>query len=201
MEKRMQDLVIQKLDGARRMLAEAKTLQETKKVLDMAAAAEIYAKRQHLGEEAIAYAHDIKLEALRLLGAMLKATPRATGAEHGGKKGIDGSRKEPSNKTPTLAELGLDKKTSMLARRVAALSPEKFKDVQASVVTLAKMSQPLRGTTGTGENEWYTPEEYLNAARSVLGPFELDPASSAQANRTVRAARFYSQQEDGLSLP
>jgi len=193
------DLVIKKLDAAKQLLAEAKTIQDAKKIVDMAQAAEIYAKRQRLGEDAIGYAHDIKLEALRLLGTMLQATKRAKPAV--GSKIIGSKRVPMKDPTPTLADLGLDKKTSMLARRVANLSPEKFKDVQASVVTLAKMTQPPKGTLGTGDNEWYTPTEYLDAARIVLKTIDLDPASSEQANRTVQATRFYSQQENGLLHP
>ena len=191
------DLVIKKLDAAKQLLAEAKTIQDAKKIVDMAQAAEIYAKRQRLGEDAIGYAHDIKLEALRLLGTMLDATERAKG----GRPYKNKSTPPKSEGVETIKELGLDYKTSMLARRVANLSPEKFKDVQASVVTLAKMTQPPKGTLGTGDNEWYTPTEYLDAARIVLKTIDLDPASSEQANRTVQATRFYSQQENGLLHP
>ena len=77
----MNDLVILKLDSAKRALVEAKTIQETKKILDISRAAEIYAKRQKLGEDAISYATSIKVEALRQLGMMLKETERADGGD------------------------------------------------------------------------------------------------------------------------
>lgn len=49
--------------------------------------------------------------------------------------------------------------------------------------------------------EHYTPGEFVEAARHVLGAIDLDPASCARANATVRAARFYSAKDDGLAQP
>ena len=54
-------------------------------------------------------------------------------------------------------------------------------------------------TRYTGEYEWNTPPEILDAARQVLGGFDLDPASNAVAQRTVRARRYYTQEDDGLA--
>lgn len=50
----------------------------------------------------------------------------------------------------------------------------------------------------SGNNEWYTPSQFIEAARAVLGSVDLDPASSETANRTVRASTFYNAQDDGL---
>src|SRR6266849_1217818 len=41
--------------------------------------------------------------------------------------------------------------------------------------------------------EWYTPKKFIDAARKVLGEIELDPASSQQANRIVKATTFYDE--------
>jgi len=47
--------------------------------------------------------------------------------------------------------------------------------------------------------EWYTPPEFVKAARQVLGPIELDPASCEIANQVIRAERYYTLEDDGLS--
>lgn len=43
----------------------------------------------------------------------------------------------------------------------------------------------------SGNQELYTPQPILAAARSVLGEIDLDPASSPRANRYVQAKRYW----------
>lgn len=53
-------------------------------------------------------------------------------------------------------------------------------------------------TAYTGNYEWYTPAEYVEHARRTLGVIDLDPASSPLAQETVKAARYFSADNDGL---
>src|SRR5262245_35602164 len=56
----------------------------------------------------------------------------------------------------------------------------------------------IRGTEGTGEFERYTPAFYIEKAREVLGDIDLDPATSEAAQKTVRAARYFTVADNGL---
>lgn len=50
-------------------------------------------------------------------------------------------------------------------------------------------------------HEWYTPAEYIEAARLVMGGIDLDPASCEVAQATVQAEWFFSKEQDGLAQP
>jgi phage N-6-adenine-methyltransferase len=47
-------------------------------------------------------------------------------------------------------------------------------------------------------NIWYTPPCYIESARLVLGQIDLDPASSPEANETILAETFFTEETDGL---
>jgi N6-adenosine-specific RNA methylase IME4 len=144
------DLILTKVDWARRLLAQAKDATDAKRVMDMAHAAEIYAKRQKLSDEVIGYAHEIKIEAQRLLGEFLEQQPKNTGtrSQLKGRDSSGGSQVEPpENTTPTLASAGLTKKESSQAQFVAKIateSPEDFEAIKEGKKTVTQVKRTLK---------------------------------------------------------
>jgi hypothetical protein len=47
-------------------------------------------------------------------------------------------------------------------------------------------------------NEWYTPGQYVEAARTLMGSIDIDPASNALANETIQATTYYDIETNGL---
>jgi phage N-6-adenine-methyltransferase len=54
-------------------------------------------------------------------------------------------------------------------------------------------------TRNTGDNEWYTPRQYIEAVREVLGTIDLDPASCEFAQCRIKGTTFYASEDDGLA--
>jgi phage N-6-adenine-methyltransferase len=98
-----------------------------------------------------------------------------------------------------VAQTGVTKQqVSRWRKRLA--DEEAYREIlrETAYAAMWALRSDVRGTTGTGENEWYTPAEYLAAAREVLGDIDLDPATSEAAQRIVKAKEFFTKDDDGL---
>jgi hypothetical protein len=53
----------------------------------------------------------------------------------------------------------------------------------------------------SGNNEWFTPPEYIESARTVMGAIDCDPASNDFAQNVVQATRYFTVENNGLIQP
>ena len=55
-------------------------------------------------------------------------------------------------------------------------------------------------SNNSGENEWYTPAEIIEASRRTMINIDLDPASSDKANQTVKASKYFTIEDDDRGI-
>lgn len=113
------------------------------------------------------------------------------------------SEQKPINTRREVAKIaGVAENTIQRVEKIEQEAPPEIKQkLQAGDLTINEAYRAIKKphiSYNSGENEWYTPKEYIEAAREVMGSIDLDPASSDIANKTVRAAAYYDIQTDGL---
>ncbi len=124
----MSDLALVQLDRAQHALAECKTAIEAKGIADAAEAARVYLERTNASVETVNRATEIRLLAERQMGEFLARMPKATGTKGQlvARGVIGGADEEPPINAPTLAEIGITKKQSATAQKLAAVPAEEF---------------------------------------------------------------------------
>ena len=97
----------------------------------------------------------------------------------------------------------------------ATAAPEVLEAVRADEISVSRAAEIAklpaneqveavripRVTLNTGNFEWYTPSDIIEAAREVMGSIDTDPASCEFANRTVKAGQYFTKEQDGLTQP
>jgi len=187
--------------AARRELELCATLKDTKIALDKTAALAFYAK-QNNDNEMEKWVAEIKLRARRKIGEYSSklenaqgkgkdtdASPLPTAGKKSEQLKAAGVSTSVANRCEKLAEIPKDKFEAVIAKTD---KPITYKDVEKSVMGDGTLH------SSSGENDWYTPSEYIESARFVMGSIDTDPASSEFAQRTVGAARYYTEETDGL---
>lgn len=82
-----------------------------------------------------------------------------------------------------------------------------FADAESLASRLAESAEPVprkdlvrpHVAHNSGDQEWYTPADIIERARRLMGGIDLDPASSAVANDTVKAEMYFTAADDGLT--
>jgi len=106
--------------------------------------------------------------------------------------------KEHYRKQVEAREKAQQQEAAALQRQIQA--NKKFKEAEKKLKNPNREEEKnVHVSNNSGENEWYTPEIYIKAARNVMGGIDLDPATSEVANRIVKASTYFTAQDDGLT--
>jgi len=83
------------------------------------------------------------------------------------------------------------------ALKLARLEPEKQKEIMKNITTT---KQAMNATVYSHNSlEYYTPQEYIEVAREVMGSIDTDPATCEAPQKWIKAKTFYTEIDDGLS--
>jgi phage N-6-adenine-methyltransferase len=197
-------LAFSSLERACILLAEARTFDEVRDLRDQADAMRVYAKRRDAASTAHADAYEIVQRANRRLGELLREIPKSPGGRTDRPTRV--RRGEPF-KGGMLAELGIPKATAHSLEKLAALPEQEFlARIESARERITQQPQPgviisISAASDYDGDAWGTPFEYLEAARTVLGGIELDPATNEKAQLRVQAERYYTREANGLKQP
>jgi phage N-6-adenine-methyltransferase len=183
-------------------LREARTIERVQRIGAIAEALAVYARKIKAALSAQNTAQMVVLLAEQRIGAELEAAQE---------RGEVAKRGRPKNENvvgadifpATLPDLGLTRDRVAEAKRLAELGEDAITEAARAATEAGERLTRSRvfnhRAQGSGNTEWFTPAKWIEAARSLMGSIDLDPASCEAANRTVRAARFYSRDDDGLT--
>lgn len=191
-----------RVEQARTLILEAKSLGDVKEMLDQAAAMETYARRRAAATDVHADAWEIVQHVNRRLGQLCADMPQA---QRGRKKDISDTTSQIS-KGGELERHGITRKQASRWEELAKLSDDDFAARlgigRATVLKQGERSSITATSAASGYDgdEYGTPSDVLDAGREALGgEFDLDPATNAAAQALVRAKHHHTKADNGLT--
>lgn len=140
-----------------------------------------------MSEETIQYAVELKLDAERKLGEILRDTPKATGAAGIGKP-ESAVPDEYRTQAATLADLGITKKTSAQAQKLAALPGETFEAIKAGKKTLTQAVREVKETARHSQG------------RGPVAAFVRRRSTEADCDSRIFAARVHTAPDCAICI-
>jgi phage N-6-adenine-methyltransferase len=205
-----ENTALQLRDNAQQMLMSIKSIEGGVEYLNKVRAIEVWAKAEKKDAELQNMIAEQKIRTQRVLGRLIKEGQDrgelAKQSENQSNLVSDGNKVKK-----TLSDIGLTRKQSSVYQKIAEIPEDNFEkhiaekkqNVENAVNELTTAGILHFANTGahvsnnSGDNEWYTPKEYLDAVKSVMGSIDVDPASSQIANTIVQAATYYTVADDG----
>jgi hypothetical protein len=182
------------LERAREILMSTRDVDQIREIRD---AAKLRAKYHSIRDHGVGAVNDamrVVVLAQARLGAVLIEAKEA-GALRKGQHG----RKSTDGDLLSLDDLGISKDESSRCQKLAVLDAEgklgpllDRLHARGREITLATALDQRTSEAATyNADAWGTPSSIVERVRRVLGEIDLDPASNAKAQETVRATTFY----------
>ena len=189
--------MLNKLASLAAPLSAAETVDEAKVVADTAKAIELWARRRKANRPVLVQAMEYQRRAERKIGQMLP--PPSKG----------GRGKKLSCGTTVLGVEWLKRDDAYRFRAIAQATEEEFEnwlidcrqsdDKEPTHKEAVRLRLGAHVGNNSGNSEWYTPQQYVDAAREAMGAIHIDPCSCKAANSVVRAETFYDEFDNGLA--